>query len=63
MVSLNRPYHFKFSKGCVPQILLDPFLNTLSHQYYSLSLLPAIEYSVVIFVKRIVAHLLVITFC
>ena len=27
---LNRPYHFKFFKGCLPQILLDPFLNTLS---------------------------------
>ena len=24
-------YHFKFFKGCLPQILLGPFLNTLSH--------------------------------
>ena len=31
MVSLNRPYHFKFFKGCLPQILLGPFLNTLTH--------------------------------
>ena len=29
MVCLNRPHHFKFFKGCLPQILLDPFLNTL----------------------------------
>ena len=28
---LSRPYHFKFFKGCLPQILLGPFLNTLSH--------------------------------
>ena len=27
----SRPYHFKFFKGCLPQILLSPFLNTLSH--------------------------------
>ena len=31
MVYLSRPYHFKFFKGCLPQILLGPFLNTLSH--------------------------------
>ena len=31
MVCLSRPYHFKFVKGCLPQILLGPFLNTLSH--------------------------------
>ena len=23
--------HFKFFKGCLPQILLGPFLNTLTH--------------------------------
>ena len=28
---LGRPYHFKFFKGCLPQILLGPFLNTLTH--------------------------------
>ena len=31
MVSLSRPYPFKFFKDCLPQILLAPFLNTLSH--------------------------------
>ena len=31
MVFLCRPYHFKFFKGCLSQILLGPFLNTLSH--------------------------------
>ena len=25
---LGRPYHFKFFKDCLPQILLGPFLNT-----------------------------------
>ena len=30
MVCLRRPYHFKFFKGCLPQILLSPFLSTLS---------------------------------
>ena len=30
-VYLNRPYHFKFFKDCLAQILLSPFLNTLSH--------------------------------
>ena len=30
MVCLGRPYHFHFFKGCLPQILLGPFLNTLS---------------------------------
>ena len=33
MVCLNRPYHFKFFKGCLPQISLGPFLNTLSHLF------------------------------
>ena len=31
MVCLSRPYSFKFFKGCLSQILLGPFLNTLSH--------------------------------
>ena len=25
--------HFKFSKGCLPQILLGPFLNTLTYLF------------------------------
>ena len=31
MVCLDRQYHFKFFKGCLPQILLGPFLNTLTY--------------------------------
>ena len=31
MVYLGRPHHFKSFKGCLPQILLGPFLNTLTH--------------------------------
>ena len=31
MVWLGRPYHFKIFKGCPPQNLLGPFLNTLPH--------------------------------
>ena len=29
----SRPYHFKFFKGCLPQMLLGPFLNTLTHTW------------------------------
>ena len=31
MVCLSRPYHFRYFKGCLPKILLGPFLNTLAH--------------------------------
>ena len=30
-VCLNRSYPFKFFEGCLPQVLLGPFLNTLSN--------------------------------
>ena len=30
MVCLSRPYHLKSFKGCLPQIVLDPFLNIMS---------------------------------
>ena len=30
-ISLDRPYHFKFFKGCFSQVLLGLFLNTLIH--------------------------------
>ena len=30
MVGLNRPYTLSFFKGCLPQNLLSPLLNTLS---------------------------------
>ena len=30
-LTLSKLYHFKFFKGCLPQILLGPFLNTLIH--------------------------------
>ena len=33
MACLNRSYHFKFFKGCLSQISLGPFLNTLSHMF------------------------------
>ena len=33
MVCLDRPYHCKFFKGCLPQILLGPFLNIFSHMH------------------------------
>ena len=35
MVCLSRPYPFKSFKGCLPQILLGPLLNTLSHDQTS----------------------------
>ena len=31
LLCFNRPYHFKSFKGCIPQILLGPFLKTLVH--------------------------------
>ena len=34
---LSRPYHFKFFKGCLQQILLGPFLNTLSQMIFMIS--------------------------
>ena len=37
ITSLSKPYHFKFFKGCLPQISLGPFSYTLSH-FYILSL-------------------------
>ena len=30
VMCLSRPYYFKFFKGCLPQVLLGPFLNTLT---------------------------------
>ena len=30
-IIVEKSYSFKFFKGCLPQILLGPFLNTLSH--------------------------------
>ena len=34
MVCLNRPYHFKFFKGCVPRISFGPFLNNLTQMCF-----------------------------
>ena len=31
---LSRPYSFKFFKGCLPQVLLGPFLNICSIYVY-----------------------------
>ena len=31
MVYSGRSYYFKFFKGCLPQISLGPFVNTLFH--------------------------------
>ena len=28
---MTQQYYLKFFKGCLPQVLLGPFLNTLSH--------------------------------
>ena len=30
IICLSTPYHFKFFESCLPQILLGPFLNTLT---------------------------------
>ena len=34
MVCLGRPYYFNFFKGCLPQILLGVFLNTLTQMIF-----------------------------
>ena len=34
---VRKPYHFKFFKGCLPQILPGPFLNTLTHIWSEVS--------------------------
>ena len=36
MTYLGRSYGFKFFKGCAPQILFGPFLNTLSHMFLAI---------------------------
>ena len=36
--SLTRPDPFEFFKGCLPQILLGPFLNNLLHLLHLLLL-------------------------
>ena len=41
----SRPYHFKFFKGCLPQISLGPFLNILSQIMVSVSLLHKILFA------------------
>ena len=33
-----KPYHFSLFKGCLSQILLGPFMNTLSHMSYVICL-------------------------
>ena len=38
MVSLSRPHPFKFFKGCLPQILLGPFLNTCTQMTLALKI-------------------------
>ena len=37
-IQLSRPHHLKFFKGCCPQILLGPFLNTLIHMLVTLKI-------------------------
>ena len=36
----SRPHPFKYFKGCLPQILLDSFLHTLSDKWFQQRLLP-----------------------
>ena len=51
MACLSRPDPFKFFKGCLSQILLGPFLNTLSH-FFLLSMPVKSELSFCWFVNR-----------
>ena len=48
--ALGRPYTFKFFEGCLSQILLGPFLNTLSQMLvwnYQFVFVKEIGYSVI----------------
>ena len=45
-VCFNRPYHFKFFKGCLPQFILGPFLNTLSQININISYCKKIDIEV-----------------
>ena len=36
MACLDRIYHLKLFKGCLPQVLLGPFLNNVTYMYCSL---------------------------
>ena len=49
MVCLGRPYYFKFFKGCLPQILLGPFLHTLNHLKGALLRLRLLAHKMVLF--------------
>ena len=44
---LGRPYHFEFFKSCLPQILLGPFLNTLTQILLQILLNPNIVTDIV----------------
>ena len=35
----SRPYHFKFVKGCLPQVLLGLFLNTLPQMHLIINMM------------------------
>ena len=37
--ALSRPYPFNFYKGCLPQILLGPFLKTCTQMYVLVGLM------------------------
>ena len=49
---LGRPYHFKFLKGCLPQILLGPLLNTLYQIFRYVAFLPKSKIVKVLFLPR-----------
>ena len=44
-VCLSRPYPFRFFKGCLPQILLGPFLNTFSQRLPTIHLLTFLPFT------------------
>ena len=40
VVCLSKPYYFEFFKGSPPQILLGPFLNTLTNTVKQMKYIP-----------------------
>ena len=68
MACLGRPHHYKFFKGCIPQVLLGPFLNTLTHllvfRFFSIKpfiiRIPILSLSYLILISVIISDLILV---
>ena len=60
MVCLSRPYPFKFFKGCLPQILRSPLLNTFSHFSLISNLFSRMEFYFFVFDEKLLDRVLIL---